>query len=47
MELCKLSIEESAEFMQDMGIEESARNMLTKLSYELLGYVSFFTVGED
>ncbi|MDO9577503.1 MAG: DUF933 domain-containing protein [Candidatus Cloacimonadales bacterium] len=47
MELCKLSAEEAAEFMLDMGIEESARNRLTKLSYELLGYISFFTVGED
>lgn len=47
MELCKLSVEEAKEFMLDMGIEESARNRLTKLSYELLGYISFFTVGDD
>jgi ribosome-binding ATPase len=47
MELCKLSTEEAEEFMNDMGIKESARNRLTKISYELLGYISFFTVGED
>jgi len=33
--------------MQDMNISESARDRLTKFSYELLGYCSFFTVGED
>ncbi len=47
MELNKLEVEEAAEFMQDMNIKESARDRLTKFSYELLGYCSFFTVGED
>ena len=47
MELNKLDKEEASEFMQDMNISESARNRLTKFSYELLGYCSFFTVGED
>ena len=47
MELNKLDEEEAIEFMQDMNISESARDRLTKFSYELLGYCSFFTVGED
>jgi len=47
MELNKLDSDEAAEFMQDMNINESARDRLTKFSYELLGYCSFFTVGED
>ena len=47
MELNKLDKNEAAEFMQDMNISESARVRLTKFSYELLGYCSFFTVGED
>ncbi len=47
MELSHLPENETAEFMQDLGIAESARNRLTKLSYELLGYISFFTVGKD
>jgi len=47
MELNKLDKKEAAEFMQDMNIKESARDRLTKFSYELLGYCSFFTVGED
>ncbi|MDA3812681.1 MAG: DUF933 domain-containing protein [Candidatus Cloacimonetes bacterium] len=47
MELNKLDEEEAVDFMEDMNINESARNRLTKFSYELLGYCSFFTVGED
>ncbi|HPR16612.1 MAG TPA: redox-regulated ATPase YchF [Candidatus Cloacimonadota bacterium] len=47
MELSRLPEDEAREFMKDMGITESARNLLTKLSYELLGYISFFTVGKD
>jgi ribosome-binding ATPase YchF (GTP1/OBG family) len=47
MELTRLSAEESATFMEDMGIKESARDRLTALAYETLGYISFFTVGED
>jgi len=47
MELNKLDAEEAMEFMQDMNIKESARERLTKFSYDLLGYCSFFTVGDD
>ncbi len=47
MELSQLPDNEAVEFMQDMGISESARNRLTKLSYELLRNVSFFTIGKD
>ena len=34
-------------FLQELGIVEPALNRLIRLSYELLGYISFFTVGED
>jgi GTP-binding protein YchF len=47
MELNKLDEEEAAEFMLDMNIKASARDRLTEFSYDLLGYCSFFTVGED
>ncbi|MEA2097018.1 MAG: redox-regulated ATPase YchF [Candidatus Cloacimonadota bacterium] len=47
MELNNLDEDEAIEFMQDMNIIESGRDRLTKFSYELLGYCSFFTVGED
>ena len=39
--------EEENFFMFDMGIEESARDRLTRLAYGLVGYISFFTVGSD
>jgi ribosome-binding ATPase YchF (GTP1/OBG family) len=34
-------------FMEDRGIQESARDRLTRFAYEMLGYISFFTVGPD
>ena len=46
-ELSKLEPEEAGLFMADIGIEESIRDRLTHLCYKLLGYISFFTVGED
>lgn len=48
MELAQLDDEEEAQaFMEDLGISESARSRLTTIAYELLGLISFFTVGPD
>ena len=48
MELSRMTSEEDIQlFMEDMGIVESARSLLTRTAYELLGYISFFTVGSD
>jgi GTP-binding protein YchF len=47
MELSRLNDEEADIFMEDMGIRKSARERLTQFAYRTLGYVSFFTVGED
>jgi Predicted GTPase, probable translation factor len=47
LELSRLDQESARAFMEDMGIKESARDRLTALAYEALGYISFFTVGED
>jgi ribosome-binding ATPase len=48
MELSQLNDwEEIALFMADMGIRESARDRLCRAAYQLLGYISFFTVGDD
>ena len=47
MELSVLDEEEAGAFMADLGIEESARDRLIETAYRLLGYISFFTVGED
>ena len=47
MELSRLDEESARAFMEDLGIRESARDRLTALAYDALGYISFFTVGED
>lgn len=47
MELSRLDTEEAQLFMEDMGITESARSKLSRHAYDLLGYISFFTVGSD
>jgi ribosome-binding ATPase len=47
MELAQMEDEDARSFMEDVGIRESARERLTRACYELLGYISFFTVGED
>ena len=48
MELSQLNDQQEMElFMADMGIRESAKDRLCRTAYELLGYISFFTVGTD
>ncbi len=45
-----IQIEDSDEmklFMTDIGISDSARDRLARNAYEILGYISFFTVGTD
>ncbi len=46
-EIQQLSEEEAEDFRKDVGITHSARDRLIRTSYELLGLISFFTVGED
>ncbi len=38
---------ERAAFLKELGITESAIDGLTRVSYEALGLISYFTVGED
>jgi ribosome-binding ATPase len=47
MELAQLDEQAAQMFMEDMGITASARDRLTQCAYEVLGYISFFTVGQD
>jgi len=47
MELARMDADEAAAFMEDLEISESARARLTRLAYETVGNISFFTVGED
>jgi len=46
-ELAEMSDEEAAEFLASYGLNESALTRLIRKTYELLGLISFFTVGED
>ncbi|MGQ9818834.1 MAG: DUF933 domain-containing protein [Candidatus Kapaibacteriales bacterium] len=47
LELTELEITERTEYMQELGIKETALQRLIRSSYEILGLQSFFTVGED
>lgn len=47
MEIAQLPPEDAELFMAEYGIEELALSRIIRLSYELLGLISFFTVGED
>ncbi|MBI5026176.1 MAG: redox-regulated ATPase YchF [Nitrospirae bacterium] len=47
MEIAQLLAEEARAFLDDLKIKEPVRNKLIRLSYSLLGLISFFTVGED
>jgi GTP-binding protein YchF len=47
MEIAQLEEEEMALFLAEYGIEEPGLNRMIRLSYDLLGLQSFFTVGED
>ncbi len=46
-EISELEEEDAREFMEDLNIQEPALNKLIRSSYELLGLISFFTVGDD
>jgi hypothetical protein len=46
-ELAQLSDADAAEFLASYGLQESAIARLIHASYQLLGLISFFTVGEN
>ena len=46
-ELAEMPDEEAGEFLASYGLTESGLVRLIRKSYELLGLISFFTVGED
>ncbi|MGE0083805.1 MAG: DUF933 domain-containing protein [Desulfococcaceae bacterium] len=46
-ELARMSDEEAQDFLSEFGITASATDRVVKASYELMGLMSFFTVGED
>jgi len=47
MEISQLPNDERAPFLKELGIEEPASNRLIRTCYQLLGLISFITVGED
>jgi hypothetical protein len=46
-EISQLEDEDKVMFMEELGISEPALDKLIRTTYELLGLISFFTVGED
>lgn len=47
LEIADLDTADAQAFLADLGLQESGLDRVIRASYELLGYVSFFTVGED
>jgi GTP-binding protein YchF len=47
LEIAELEAADRAAFMADLGLRESGLDRVIRASYDLLGYISFFTVGED
>src|SRR5437899_12251588 len=46
-ELAEMSDADAAEFLSSYGLQESGLTRLIRKTYELLGLVSFITIGED
>jgi len=47
MEIAQLTSDDAQDFMAEYGINELGLERVIRLSYELLGLISFFTVGAD
>jgi ribosome-binding ATPase len=47
LEIAQLEPADAEAFMADLGLRESGLDRVIRASYDLLGYISFFTVGED
>ena len=47
LEIASLEPADAAAFLQDLGLRESGLDRVIRASYDLLGYMSFFTVGDD
>jgi ribosome-binding ATPase len=47
MEIGQLDADDASIFMDDLGITESGLDRVIAASFELLGLIAFFTVGED
>ena len=47
LEIGQLDPADASAFLADLGLAESGLDRVIRASYDLLGYISFFTVGED
>ena len=47
LEIADLEPADATAFLADLGLEESGLDRVIRATYDLLGYMSFFTVGED
>lgn len=47
LEIAQLAPDDAAAFLADLGLAESGLDRVIRASYDLLGYISFFTVGDD
>jgi len=47
LEISQLDAADATAFLADLGLKESGLDRVIRASYDLLGYISFFTVGED
>jgi GTP-binding protein YchF len=47
LEIARLDAADAAAFLADLGLRESGLDRIIRASYDLLGYISFFTVGDD
>ncbi len=47
LEIGQLEAGDAAAFLADLGLEQSGLDRVIRATYDLLGYISFFTVGED
>lgn len=47
LEIAQLEAADAQTFLSDLGLRESGLDRVIRTTYDLLGYMSFFTVGED
>jgi GTP-binding protein YchF len=47
LEISQLEGADASAFLSDLGLRESGLDRVIRAAYDLLGYISFFTVGED
>src|SRR5262245_30955142 len=47
LEIAQLDAADAAAFLADLNLRESGLDRVIRASYDLLGYISFFTVGDD